>query len=127
MFLKLSRKCLGASNQLTKQSTENSLIHKILIRLLRLEFKSSNMLKSKAVKYTVTKILPDYYETTYHKYIRDNIFMRLYQKSICDNISMLQNILFRSTSVVQKSTAKKIPSVKKTKTMINICMKLCRF
>ena len=55
------------------------------------------MLKSKAVKYTVTKILPDYYETTYHKYIRDNIFMRLYQKSICDNISMLQNILFRST------------------------------
>ena len=97
MFLKLSRKCLGASNQLTKQSTENSLIHKILIRLLRLEFKSSNMLKSKAVKYTVTKILPDYYETTYHKYIRDNVFMRLYQKSICDNISMLQNILFRST------------------------------
>ena len=49
-----------SSNQLTKQSTKKSLIEKILMRLLTLEFESYNKLKSKAIKYIVKKILPDY-------------------------------------------------------------------
>ena len=45
---------------MTKQSTKKSLIEKILMRLLTLEFESYNKLKSKAIKYIVKKILPDY-------------------------------------------------------------------
>ena len=48
------------SNQLTKLSTKKSMINKISIRLLELEFKSENMLKSKAIKHIVKKSLPDY-------------------------------------------------------------------
>ena len=43
-----------------KQSAKKSLINKKPRRLLRLEFKSDNITKSKTVKYLVKKILPDY-------------------------------------------------------------------
>ena len=36
------------------------MVNKISIRLLELEFKSENMLKSKAIKHIVKKSLPDY-------------------------------------------------------------------
>ena len=42
-----------------KQSSRKTLINKIL-KLLELEFKSDNTIKSKAMKYIVKKILPDY-------------------------------------------------------------------
>ena len=45
-----------SSNQLTKKT----LIDKISMRLLRLEFKSDNAIKSGAIKYIVKKILPHY-------------------------------------------------------------------
>ena len=37
-----------------------SLIDKILMGLLRLDFKSNNTIKSNTLKYIVKKILPDY-------------------------------------------------------------------
>ena len=44
-----------------KQSTKKTLINKISTILLRLEFfKSDNITKSKAMKFIVKKILPDY-------------------------------------------------------------------
>ena len=43
-----------------KQSSRKTLINKILKLLLELEFKSDNTIKSKAMKYIVKKILPDY-------------------------------------------------------------------
>ena len=43
-----------------KQSIRKTLINKILTRLLWLEFKSDNILISKAIKFIVEKILPDY-------------------------------------------------------------------
>ena len=43
-----------------KQSTKKALINKISTRLLGLEFKSNNIIKSKAMKFFVKKILPDY-------------------------------------------------------------------
>ena len=43
-----------------KQSTKKSLINKISMRLLGLEFKSDNKIKSKAMKYIVKKILVNY-------------------------------------------------------------------
>ena len=56
IFLGLSIKCLDTlSNQLKK-----TLISKILARLLRLEFKSNNIIKSKAMEFIVKKILLDY-------------------------------------------------------------------
>ena len=45
-----------SSNELTKKS----LTDKILIELLRLEFKSDNKIRSKAIIYIVKKILPHY-------------------------------------------------------------------
>ena len=41
-----------------KQSTKKTLINKISTRLLGLEFKSDNIIKSKAMKFIVKKILP---------------------------------------------------------------------
>ena len=46
-------------HKLTKQLTKESLMDKMLMRLLRIEFKSDNMTKSKAIKHFVKKILPD--------------------------------------------------------------------
>ena len=43
-----------------KQSTKKTLINKISRRLLGLEFKSDNIIKSKAIKGIVKKILADY-------------------------------------------------------------------
>ena len=43
-----------------KQSSRKTLINKFLKLLLELEFKSDNTIKSKAMKYIVKKILPDY-------------------------------------------------------------------
>ena len=43
------------NNQLKK-----TLINKISTRLLRLEFKSDNIIKSKAIKFIVNEILPGY-------------------------------------------------------------------
>ena len=43
-----------------KQSTKKTLINKTSTRLLRLEFESDNIIKSKAKKCIVKKILPDY-------------------------------------------------------------------
>ena len=47
-------------NQLPKQSTKKFMIENISSRLLRLEFKPDNRLKSKAVKHIVKNMLPDY-------------------------------------------------------------------
>ena len=49
-----------SSNKWTKQSTKKILIDKISMRLLRLGFKSDNVIKSKTIKYILKKILPDY-------------------------------------------------------------------
>ena len=43
-----------------KQSTKKTLINKISARLLQLELKSDNRIKSKAMKFIVKKILSDY-------------------------------------------------------------------
>ena len=43
-----------------KQLTKKTLINKTSTRLLRLEFESDNIIKSKAKKCIVKKILPDY-------------------------------------------------------------------
>ena len=43
-----------------KQSIKKTLINKISMWLLGLEFKSDNMIKSKAMKFIVKTILPDY-------------------------------------------------------------------
>ena len=43
-----------------KKSTKKALINKTYTRLLRLEFKSDNITKSKAIQFIVEKILPDY-------------------------------------------------------------------
>ena len=56
VFLELSMKYLD----IIKQSIRKTLINKILTRLLWLEFKSDNILTSKAIKFIVEKILPDY-------------------------------------------------------------------
>ena len=42
------------------QSTKKALINKISTRLSGYEFKSDNIIKSKAIKYFVKKMLPDY-------------------------------------------------------------------
>ena len=42
-----------------KQSTKKTVINKISTRLLRLD-KSDNIAKSKAIKFIVKKVLPDY-------------------------------------------------------------------
>ena len=43
-----------------KQSYKKTLISRISTRLLGLEFKSDNIIKSKAMEFIVNKILPDY-------------------------------------------------------------------
>ena len=43
-----------------KQSAKITTINKISMRLLELEFKSNNIIKSKAMKFIVKKLLPDY-------------------------------------------------------------------
>ena len=43
-----------------KQLTTNTLINKISRRLLGLDFKPENIIRSKVMKFIVTKILPDY-------------------------------------------------------------------
>ena len=43
-----------------KQSIKKTLINKTSTRLLGLEFKSDNIIKSNAMKFIVKKILPDY-------------------------------------------------------------------
>ena len=43
-----------------KQSTKKPLINKISTRLLGLEFKSDNLIKSKPMKFIVKTVLPDY-------------------------------------------------------------------
>ena len=45
-----------SSHQLTKQSTKKSLINKVSVRLLWLEFKSGNTLKLKAINYITTRL-----------------------------------------------------------------------
>ena len=42
-------------NQLTKQSNKKTLLDKSSSKLLKLEFKSENMIKSNAAKYTVLR------------------------------------------------------------------------
>ena len=43
-----------------KQWTKNTLLNNISTRLLKLNFKSDNIIESKAMKFIVKKILPDY-------------------------------------------------------------------
>ena len=45
-----------------KKSTKKSLINDLSKRLLELEFKSNQSIKSKCLKWIVKKILPDYKE-----------------------------------------------------------------
>ena len=49
-----------SSIQLCNQLTKDTVINKISMRLLRLEFKSDNTIKANAIKYIVEKILPNY-------------------------------------------------------------------
>ena len=44
----------------TKQSSKKFLIGKVLKRLLGLQFKSDDEIKSKAIEYVAKKILPNY-------------------------------------------------------------------
>ena len=44
--------------KLTEESTKKSLIDELSNKLLRLEFKSNNSMKTKSLKYVVKKILP---------------------------------------------------------------------
>ena len=44
----------------TLNNLKKSLINKISTRLLGLEFKSDNIIKSKAIKYFLKKVFPDY-------------------------------------------------------------------
>ena len=43
-----------------KKWTKNTLLNNISTRLLKLNFKSDNIIESKAIKFIVKKILPDY-------------------------------------------------------------------
>ena len=47
-----------STKELTEESTKKSLIYELSKKLLRLEFKSNNSIKTKCVKYVVKKILP---------------------------------------------------------------------
>ena len=47
-----------STKKLTEESTKKSLIEELLNKFLRLEFKSSNSIKTKCLKYVVKKILP---------------------------------------------------------------------
>ena len=56
IFLELSMKYLDTLNNQQKKA----LINKISTTLLRLEFKSDNLIKSKTMKFIFAKIFPDY-------------------------------------------------------------------
>ena len=48
----------GQIKKLTDKSTKKSLIDELLNKLLRLEFKSNDSVKTKCLKYVVKKVLP---------------------------------------------------------------------
>ena len=48
-----------STKKLTEESTRKSLIDKLSNKLLRLEFKSNNAIKTKCLKYVVKIILPN--------------------------------------------------------------------
>ena len=56
IFLDISMKYLDTSNNRLKKT----LINKISLRLLELEFKSDNIIESKAIKFTFKGMLPNY-------------------------------------------------------------------
>ena len=56
IFLELSMKYLDTLNNQLKKT----LINKISTTLLRLEFNSDNLIKSKTMKFIFTKTFPDY-------------------------------------------------------------------
>ena len=47
-----------STKKLTEKSTKKSLIDELSNKLLRLEFKSNNSIKTKCLKHVVKKILP---------------------------------------------------------------------
>ena len=47
-----------STKKLTEESTKKSLIDKLSDKLLRLEIKSNNSIKTNCLKYVVKKILP---------------------------------------------------------------------
>ena len=47
-----------STKKLTEKSTKKCLIDELSNKLLRLEFKSNNSIKTKCLKYVVKKILP---------------------------------------------------------------------
>ena len=50
-----------SNKKLTKKSTKKSMIDRLSIRLLELEFKSNNSVKTECLKYIVRKVLPEFY------------------------------------------------------------------
>ena len=59
IFIAKSNKKL--TERSTKESTKKSMIDRLSIRLLELEFKSNNSIKTNCLKYIVKKILPEFY------------------------------------------------------------------
>ena len=55
---KIQNCIVKSTKKLTEESTKESLIDKLSKRLLRLEFKKDNSVKSKALKYIAKHILP---------------------------------------------------------------------
>ena len=54
----IHRHITKSTKKLTEESTKKSLIDELLNKLLRLEFKSNNSIKTKFLKYVAKKILP---------------------------------------------------------------------
>ena len=48
-----------STKKLTEESTKKSLIDELSYKLLRLEFKSNNFIKTKCLKYVIKKMLPN--------------------------------------------------------------------
>ena len=55
---KIQNYIVKSTKKLTEESTKKSLINKLSDKLVRLEFKSKNSIKTKCLKYVVKKILP---------------------------------------------------------------------
>ena len=55
---KIQNHNIESTKQLPEESTKKALIHELLNKLLRLEFKKDNSIKTKCFKYVVKKILP---------------------------------------------------------------------
>ena len=55
---KIQKYIVESIKKITKESTKKSIVDELSNKLLRLEFKSNNSIKTKCLKYAVKKILP---------------------------------------------------------------------